>query len=297
MTHAAPPEPANPPPDSFSRRDFFRRLAVYAAVPIAGGIYATQIEPFWPVFTELSIPIPGLPKSFDGFRIAQLSDLHAGRAPFPYIQKVTAKVQQLKPDLLAVTGDLVHHTRDWVKPISALLGDMKIPAIVSYGNHDYGVFRGDDDTADADLPQVMEAELTRNGCTVLRNQSTKIEHPDGRLWIVGLDDWWFGDFSPSRAFAGVPKDESVIAFSHNPDTAEQLDLHRPNLILAGHTHGGQVRLPGIGALYLNTANHRFDQGMFHLKHSTLDVSRGIGYVRKVRFYCRPEIPIFTLTAS
>ena len=143
----------------------------------------------------------------------------------------------------------------------------------------------------------MEAELPRNGCTVLRNQSTTIDHQGARLWIVGLDDWWFGDFSPHKAFTNVPQNEPVIAFSHNPDTAEQLDEHRPNLILAGHTHGGQVRLPGIGALYLNTANHRFDQGLFHLKHSTLYVSRGIGYVRKVRFDCRPEIPIFTLTPA
>jgi uncharacterized protein len=295
---SSPPAENQPAsPDQFSRRQFFQRLAICAAVPIAGGIYATQIEPFWPAFSQVTISIPNLPKSFDAFRIAQLSDLHAGRAPFSYLQKVTAAVQQLKPDLLAVTGDLVHHTRDWVKPISELLGGMKIPTIVSYGNHDYGVFRGDDETADADLPEAMEAELIKNGCTVLRNQSTKIDHPDGRLWIVGLDDWWFGSFSPHKAFANVPDDESVIAFSHNPDTAEQLDQHRPNLILSGHTHGGQVRLPGIGALYLNTANHRYDQGIFQLKHSQLYVSRGIGYIRRVRLFCRPEIPIFTLKTA
>ncbi len=204
---------------------------------------------------------------------------------------------QLKPDLLAVTGDLVHHTQAWVQPVAKLLGDMKIPTIVSYGNHDYGVFRGDDETNDADLPEVMQAELIKNGCTVLRNQSTKIDHPDGRLWIVGLDDWWFGSFSPHKAFANVPQDEPVITFSHNPDTAEQLDRYQPHLILSGHTHGGQVRLPGIGALYLNTANHHYDQGMFQLKHSKLYVSRGIGFIRRIRFYCRPEIPIFTLKTA
>jgi predicted MPP superfamily phosphohydrolase len=286
-----------PPQEPFSRRQFFKRLAICATLPIAGGLYATQIEPFWPEFNEVTISIPNLPKSFEGFRIAQLSDLHAGRVPFSYIQKVAAQVQQLKPDLLAVTGDLVHHTRDWVTPIAQLLGNMKIPAIISYGNHDYGVFRGDDETADADLPEFMQAELTKNNCIVLRNASTRITRNNENLTIVGLDDWWFGDFSPHKAFADVPTDEPTITFSHNPDTAEQLDRYHPALILSGHTHGGQVRLPGIGALYLNTANHHYDQGIFQLKHSQLYVSRGIGYIRKIRFYCRPEIPIFTLTAS
>jgi predicted MPP superfamily phosphohydrolase len=172
--------------------------------------------------------------------------------------------------------------------------------IVSFGNHEYGVERAEDEPFDPELPDKMESALTRWGCIVLRNGRTTIDRGvnGDRLWFVGLDDLWFGDFSPPRAFADVPRDEAVIALSHNPDTAEQVARHRPGLILAGHTHGGQVRLPGIGAIHLNTQNQKLDQGMFKLSSgSALYVSRGVGYIRRIRFYCRPEVPIFRLRSS
>ena len=119
-----------------SRRRLFRRFAAYAAVAAVGGTYATQIEPFWPVFHELTIALPALPASFHGFRIAQLTDLHAGRTPFSYIESVVSRVMDLQPDLVVVTGDLVHHDPNWVEAVSKLLGTFRVPVLVSYGNHD-----------------------------------------------------------------------------------------------------------------------------------------------------------------
>ena len=283
-----------------TRRQLFRRLAAYAAAPAILGTYATQIEPFWAEFHEITLPVANLPRSFSGFRIAHLTDMHAGRTPFEFLQRVVARVKSLAPDLLCVTGDLVHHNVDWVDAVSRLLGQCGIPVVVSFGNHDYGVDRGDEEPSDPQLPVKLHAALIRNGCTVLLNASTSITRDNSRLWIVGLDDLWFGDFSPPRAFADVPRDQSepVIAMSHNPDTAGAVDRHRPDLILAGHTHGGQVRLPGIGALYLNTENRQLDQGMFRMNHgSPLYVSRGIGYIRRIRFDCRPEVPVFKLVCA
>jgi predicted MPP superfamily phosphohydrolase len=289
--------PNTPPmePQKLSRRRLFKRIAVYAAVATVGGGYATQVEPFWPVFPEITIPLRGLPASFNNYRIAQISDMHAGRTSAGYLESVVARVRDLQPDMVAVTGDMTHHDPTAVEGVGKLLGSLKVSVIVSFGNHDYGVNR--EDGWNPELPGLTEASLVANGCTVLRNASMKIQRDDGRLWLVGLDDLWFGGFDPVTSFEGVPREEAIIALSHNPDTAEIVDLRRPGLILAGHTHGGQVRLPFVGALYLNTANRRLDQGRFTLRHSTLYVSRGVGYIHRIRFFCRPEIPIFRLVQA
>lgn len=280
-------------PPRTTRRRFLKRVAGWAALPALGSLYASQVEPFWAEFHEVTIAIPGLPAAFENFRIAHLTDLHAGKAPFGYLTRVAAATRQLKPDLVVATGDLIHHNANWVEATAGLLGDFPVPVLVSFGNHEFN-FDPSNKHYDPQLPQKMESALTRHGCTVLRNRATTITRGAERLWFVGLDDLWFGDFAPPLAFARVPRDETIICLSHNPDTAEILDRYQPDLIIAGHTHGGQVRVPGIGAIQFNTQNHSLDQGLFRLRNSQLYVSRGIGYVRRVRFNCRPEVPVFRL---
>ncbi len=269
-------------------------MAVCGVAAASLGTYCTQIEPFWPQFHEMTMPVARLPASFEGYRIAQLTDLHVGRTPFAYVQSVIERTRAMKPDLVVVTGDLTHHNAAWAEPVSKLLGTFSVPVLVSYGNHEYGIER-DDQTGDSRLPQKLERDLKAAGCVVLRNRATTIDHADGRLWFVGLDDLWWGEFLPAKAFAGVPRNEAVIALSHNPDTAADVDAYAPSLMLAGHTHGGQVRLPFIGALYLNIRNDKLDQGLFHLRNCTLYVCRGVGYIHRVRFYCRPEVVVFNLS--
>ncbi len=284
-------------PAAFSRRQFFARLAAYSALPIAGGVYGRYVEPFWPKYPEIPFKIAGLPKSFDGFRIAQLTDMHAGRVPIDYLSSVISAVRNLKPDAVLVTGDMVHHTPYWVDPIAKLLGTFTVPVFASFGNHEFGVNRKEAVPDDSQLAEKMEAALTAQKIPVLRNKSAKIEHSDGRLWFVGLDDLWFGHFDPPTAFAGVPKNEPVICLSHNPDTAPLLDSYAPKLILSGHTHGGQIRLPYYGAIRLNVEHLEYDLGMFQLPNAQLYVSSGVGYILKVRFNCRPEVPIFRLISA
>ena len=99
---------------------------------------------------------------------------------------------------------------------------------------------------------------------------------------------------PSLAFEGVDTSQAVIALSHNPDTAYEMDNYGASVTISGHTHGGQIRIPGIGALLLNIQNSQFQQGMIKLPNSTLYVSRGVGFLKKIRIFCRPEVPTFIL---
>jgi predicted MPP superfamily phosphohydrolase len=285
----------NPPGEKrISRRRFFTQLLAAASVPVVAGYYTFNIEPFWPRYHEVPIQITGLPKSFEGFRVLQITDMHTGHAPTEYLQQALTRALDLKPDIVLFTGDLIHHNPVWIDAVTTLVKTFSVPVFASFGNHDYAPFRGDDEPFDPNLAEKMHDALTAVGCTVLRNDSKAIEHPDGRLWLVGLDDLWFGDFKPKVAFKNVAPNEPVIALSHNPDTAEMLAPHHPDLILSGHTHGGQIRLPFYGALRLNVAQPQYDRGHFQLPNSQLYVSSGVGYIVKARFNCRPEVPVFVL---
>src|SRR5258708_5131119 len=140
--HVAPTE-AQPAP-RMSRRKWFKRLLGLGAVSVASGAYGTEVEPFWVEWHDVPMPLKNLPKSFEGFRITQLTDLHAGpNVPFSYLRRVVERVKHDKPNLVVVTGDLVHHTVDAVAPVCDLLAQLQhgggIPVVASLGNHDYDV--------------------------------------------------------------------------------------------------------------------------------------------------------------
>jgi predicted MPP superfamily phosphohydrolase len=281
-----------------SRRKLLQRILGGGAFAAASGVYGRQIEPFWVQWHDVPMPIRNLPKSFEGFRITHLTDLHAGEdVPFSYLRHVVDEVKKAKPDLVVVTGDLVNHNLEAVGPISQLLAEIPAqiptPVIASLGNHDYDV-----SSAFAGMPtriaDALEAKLVPLGVSLLRNRAMSLDHADGRLWFVGLEDLWSGRFSPQVAFQGVDLSEPIIALSHNPDTAMELDRYGVQWTLSGHTHGGQVRIPGVGALILNIQNHEFQQGHFALPHGNLYVSRGVGFLKQIRVFCRPEVPTFVL---
>jgi hypothetical protein len=288
--------PAQPPAKRLTRRQWFKRLAAFSILPIGGGYYAHDIEPFWPKFPDVPIQLPSLPRPFEGFRLAQISDMHTGRVPYAYLQKSLDRVKQSKPDLAVFTGDLLHHRTDMIEPVARLLAGFDCPVLVSFGNHDFAPFRGEDEPYDPGLHLELQNALTAIGCHVLRNQAMPIERNGQQLWFVGLDDLWFGDFNPPLAFANLPPSATVIALSHNPDTAYMLAEQHPDLILSGHTHGGQIRLPVYGPPRMNVNHTELDMGHFALPHSQLYVSSGLGYIQRIRFNCRPEVPTFVLHA-
>ncbi|CAN5435791.1 metallophosphoesterase [soil metagenome] len=278
-----------------SRRAFFRRAAAYSALPVVVGAYASQIEPFWLDIHEKQVSIAGLPPAFDGMRIAQITDLHIDeRIPLGYLRRVVERVNAAKPDLVCVTGDIVNHAIEWIDRSVDVLSKLEAPVVVSFGNHDYAPNTARPGPVTI-IATPLQMKLEEAGCIVLRNRAAVLERSGQKLWFVGIDDLWSDSFSPIDAFAGVERGAVSICLSHNPDSSEHVVRFGPKLILAGHTHGGQLRLPLIGALILPIVDRRFDQGLFELENGCqMYVSRGVGFLLRARFCCRPELPIFVL---
>ena len=298
-TAAAAPPPA-PVGRRLSRRRFLRRALALGAVPVAMGAYATQVEPFWLDAHEFPVTIPNLPKALDGYRIAHLTDLHAGvsdGARMDYLTRVVRHIDALKPDCVAVTGDLVNHTAFTIEPVAELLATISVPVLISFGNHDYAPHTARPQ-AWTMLADPLQAALEARGCTVLRNRAVFLTKGGARLWFVGLEDLYTTRFSPQIAYRGVNLGDTIVALSHNPDSANWLQYWGTKLILAGHTHGGQIRIPGLGAPILPLLNRRFEQGLFPLrKQCQMYVSRGVGYLYQARLFCRPELPLIILRSA
>jgi predicted MPP superfamily phosphohydrolase len=205
-----------------SRRRFLRHLTMGLAVPGMGGLYATQMEPFWPQYHEVAMAVKDLPSGFEGMRIAQLTDLHVSNSvPVAYIRAVVREVNRLKPDVVFVTGDLVTRQEGWIKEACDAVALLEAPTYVSLGNHDYGQMFYQRHWIE--VSQEIESRLNSARQTVLRNKAVQLRRGDNHLWIMGLEDIWSGRFSPAHAVSRINPPPPNQAHSHNPDTAAALD--------------------------------------------------------------------------
>jgi len=302
----------------FTRRHFLKLALATTLLPIAGGVYATEIEPAWLELTQTDIFIPNLPPAFVGFRIAHISDLHYDGGhymPLGRLQKVVNLVNALDADLIVHTGDFVSEPRtlaylatrargetpaDWghsanaekvFAPCLGLVKEMKAKhgAVAVLGNHDHWV--------DA---KVARAHLRRAGILLVENSHLVITQEGAHLTIAGVDDLWTGEQDLERAFRGAPAPAQAprILLCHNPDYAVDAAVARHNVqvMLSGHTHGGQVYVPGLGAPILPIRHHEFARGLVQTAWGQVYVSRGIGMITPpVRFLTRPEIALLRLT--
>lgn len=255
--------------------------------------YAWWSTPFDIEYSEIAMPLRGLTSSFEGFRIVQVTDLHTGRStPVSFLRKIVQRVNQMDCDLVCITGDLVSGRMKWVAPACDILAELRKPTVVTFGNHDYAEHK--EPWESSEIADALQARLESGGITVLRNRAIPLERDGSRIWIVGLEDFWSMKFSPHEAFAATNPDEPIIALSHNPDSVFALEHFGAQWILAGHTHGGQIRIPIAGPIVLPVRHKQFDQGLFRVGNSFLYVCRGVGFRLQVRFRCRPEVASFVL---
>ena len=283
-------------PAKVNRRRFLRRAALCTVgTAAATGFYAWRIEPHWVALEQRPMPLSQLPAELEGARLAHITDLHVSTiVDYDYLQHSIAQVAELDPEIVVITGDLM--TARYLEQVDSVVHLLKQlqpdqrKVIVTPGNHDYG--RG---TANTKMVDTLFARLEREGIECLRNQLTDYRG----LQIVGLDEYWARRFRPRQALEGFDVTRGGLALSHNPDTVDQSgwDCFR-GWILSGHTHGGQCRLPYFGAPIIPISNPRYTAGEVAIStETTLYVNRGLGYSRRVRFMCSPEITLFTLTAQ
>jgi uncharacterized protein len=240
--------------------------------------------------TRHRIRLRGLDPEFGGVRIVQLTDIHHGLYfPVEALAQTVEIVNRLEPDIVVVTGDFVTYSRTYIESAAELLGGVhaRLGVFAVLGNHDFRV------SADQ-----IARELRRSGLEMLRNRNTAITYRRRTLHLAGVDDWNYGA-DLNRALRGVPKNAPTILLSHHPAIIQAASERGVGLVLAGHTHGGQVNLPVFGTIYGRSPDQtRFKMGWARLGPTQIYVSRGIGtVVLPVRYRCSPEIPQFTLETA
>jgi uncharacterized protein len=237
---------------------------------------------------RITIPIPNLPPAADGMRIVQISDLHL--YPFTRIDHIRTAVKmanQLAPDVTVLTGDYVSAQAEPIFELAPELDKLNARAGVFaiLGNHDIWTGR-----------HTVVQGFRETRIPLLVNQAVPIASFGSRLYLAGVDDCWSGRPDLDMALASVPGDAPVVLLAHEPDTADSF-LARPQIALqlSGHTHGGQVRFPRFGPLFLPHLGRKYIQGLYPIGSSWLYTNRGLGYgAVPLRLNCCPELTEVTL---
>jgi len=282
----------------FTRRRFLfagAALAAGAAVLGADGL----AESNHPRVVRVDIALARLPRAFDGYTIAQVSDFHYEEhfSAVP-IAKSVEMVNRLAPDLTVLTGDFVTvPVFEWRKflaqaaatalPCARILKQLAGPKFAILGNHDV-----------VGYPETVLAALETNEIPVLRNRALPLERNGARIWLAGVDDVLKGHPNLPRTLAGIPPGEATILLAHEPDFADQAVRRPVDLQLSGHSHGGQVWIPGIGAPWLPTLARKYPRGLYRIGQLILYTNIGIGTIRApIRINCPPEVTLITLRSA
>ena len=233
--------------------------------------------------------LPGLPAAFDGLRIAILSDFHLH--PFTKIAQVQDAVRlanHLQPDLVVLLGDYVDATVEAIDELAPELSRLnaRLGVFGVLGNHDH--WKG---------AKVVHRALQSSGIGMLRNSGVSLNIGRSEIFLAGLESAWSGHPDINAALEDRSEEAPTIVLIHEPDYADtSASDARISLQLSGHSHGGQVRLPLIGALELPSWGRRYDHGLYRLRDMLLYTNRGIGLVDiPVRFNCPPEVTEVTLS--
>jgi predicted MPP superfamily phosphohydrolase len=286
-----------------------------AAAALGLSAYSLFVEPHWVELVRRPMPLENLPPELVGRTLLQVSDIHVGpRVRSDFLIGALREARELAPDFVAITGDFVsYRSATELRELARVLAHLptgRFGTVASLGNHDYGANWRDLDVADA-----VSRAATDAGAVVLRNQVRLVEG----IQFVGLADYWSPEFAPADEgkMRGLftplkaardpfaDRDDAIaavgdlapalptIVLSHNPDAQDEpmWDGVR-GWVLAGHTHGGQVKPPFLPPPLLPV---RYSAGAFEVGPGrTLYVNRGLGHLIQVRFNVRPELTLFTL---
>lgn len=278
-----------------TRRRFFGALGVTAATGLAGAAGSTRfIEPDWLEVTRVHVnsKCPGR-----HLRVLHLSDLHASEVvPFELIERAISLGLAERPDVIALTGDFVtgrHPLTPRYREALARLSAVA-PTFACLGNHDGGAWAGS--TGGYATTEPIRRLLSDAGIQLLHNTSRELQIGGRAVLVAGVGDLWTGECYPNLALREPNPDDTAlrIVLNHNPDAKE---LFRPgtwDLMLCGHTHGGQLRLPLLGTPFAPVRDKRFVAGLHSWHDSHIYITRGVGNLHGVRFNCRPEVSLLDI---
>ncbi|MEZ5424796.1 MAG: metallophosphoesterase [Pyrinomonadaceae bacterium] len=229
---------------------------------------------------RITINLKRLPKNLDGFRLVHLSDIH--HSPFTDLEHIRRTVEvanSLNPDIFVLTGDYVSHESEYIVPVAEVLGDLdaEFGTYACLGNHDHWT--------DGDL---VTDSLQNQNIKVLNNQGFRFTARDASFWLCGVDDYMVGKTDLKAALRGAFPDEMKMLLAHNPIIVRRAARIGVDLMLSGHTHGGQVKIRDDEKRIL--PRRRLKNGLHRRKETQIYITRGIGtVVLPVRYQCPPEI--------
>lgn len=259
--------------------------------------YGRFVEPFWLETNQLELSLPGLDSRLDGLSILQLSDFHLCRGvPTSHIRQAIERGRKAKCDIVALTGDFVHSGSKYVEAIAALVSSLEAPLGVYavLGNHDHAIRMQHGIRQHKGLPEAITDALGRRGIPVLTNEYRVVEKSGAPLAVVGVEDLWSRAADLRVAVRGLADDVPRVVLAHNPATIVQAEGIRVDLMLSGHTHGGQIRIPTVADASRAPQAARFAAGLYYHDTGYLYVNKGIGYSFRFRYKVRPEIAVFRL---
>jgi uncharacterized protein len=267
-----------------------KMLLVLVAVVFATSVYAQGVEPRWFKIERIEVEIANLDPAFDGYTIAQLTDLHArsGVMNRSQLERVAKLTNRQQPDAIVLTGDYISKEAGKAEE---MLGNAfqqlkaKDGVIAVMGNHD----RGEDSSP-------LERAFAKGRIRLLNNDVYSIDRQGHKLNIAGVDDVWMGKSDLTKTVGKLPERGTNIILAHEPDFADKVAAtNRFALQLSGHTHGGQIVLP-FAPRVTPPWGKKYVDGLYRVRGLQVYVSPGVGTTGppKARFNCRPEISLIVL---
>jgi predicted MPP superfamily phosphohydrolase len=268
-------------------------VGVYEGAYLSGlalSAYGILVRRRWFSVVERVAWVEGLDPRLEGLRVAHLSDLHIGAlTPRPWGMRWAAAAAAREPDLAVVTGDLVTSGNDFHEDVAVIVGSLraKLGVFVSMGNHDYF---GDGEP--------LVAALRSRGVSVLRNEGVEVERGGAKIWLSAIDDTWTRRDDLAGAMRGRPEGAMSLLLAHDPDSFDEAADAGADLVLSGHTHGGQIGVPFFSrAANLASFTHRYIVGFYRRGRSLLYVHPGLGTTgAPMRLGIAPEVTILVLRA-
>jgi predicted MPP superfamily phosphohydrolase len=271
-----------------NRRSFLKKcFTVGLAGTLAAPAYSHFYERKWIEIKQVPLSFAQLPNAFHGLRLLHFTDVHLGYYFDEYdLKELIDTINDLSPDLICFTGDFVESKVDILERSISLLKELKAPfgKFAVLGNHDY--WENADGVADA----IMAADFT-----LLRNDSVRVERGNDHIVVAGIDDVLYGEPDLDITVSNIQTDDFIILLAHEPDFADIASQYPIQLQLSGHSHGGQIRFPMLGAVVTPPYGQKYPDRLYQVEQLKLYTSRGVGTTGvPFRMLCRPELTLIEL---